>query len=291
MFYFILLAGLFFLVMHYLRIKRINNIFLSEVKDERRESVLIRYFSELFNEWRKYVLADRSAKGKRKNIITIFIVAGMMFVNYNWLSLNWGVFILLLAICMFWGQIQLGRLSHIRHFEKEFPNVLTIINSAVSAGNSIHQAMHRCGKEVGGNLGKTFNRIDRRLNVGEDTERVMLDAWTAYPYREFYFFIVVMQVSIERGGQIRSLVGRLSRSINNARKMERRKKSMTSEARASAKIVAMIPVLFFLGMKYLSPENFDFIIHDPIGRYILYYVIISEIIGMSIIWLLLKRAV
>ena len=44
-------------------------------------------------------------------------------------------------------------------------------------------------------------------------------------------------------------------------------------------------------MKYLSPENFDFIINDPTGQLILYYVIASECIGMLIIWLLLRRAV
>lgn len=43
-------------------------------------------------------------------------------------------------------------------------------------------------------------------------------------------------------------------------------------------------------MKYFSPENFDFVVHDPVGRLILYYVIASEAIGMIIIWILLRRA-
>ncbi|WPM84884.1 hypothetical protein QNH14_21905 [Apirhabdus apintestini] len=65
---------------------------------------------------------------------------------------------------------------------------------------------------------------------------------------------------------------------------------MTSEAGASAKIVAAIPILFFIGMKYLSPENFNFIMTDGTGRIILYYVIASEVIGIMIINLLVRRA-
>jgi tight adherence protein B len=99
-----------------------------------------------------------------------------------------------------------------------------------------------------------------------------------------------MLVSMQLGGQLRVLIGRLSRIITNSKNMARRKAALTSEARTSAKIVAAIPLLFFCGMKYFSPENFDFIIHDSIGRLILYYVIASELIGMAIIWYLLRKA-
>ncbi|HHU7913420.1 TPA: type II secretion system F family protein [Escherichia coli] len=58
----------------------------------------------------------------------------------------------------------------------------------------------------------------------------------------------------------------------------------------SAKIVAAMPLLFFCGMKYFSPENFEFVIHDSLGRIVLYYVIISEAIGMAIIFYLVKKA-
>lgn len=166
-----------------------------------------------------------------------------------------------------------------------------MINASISAGNSIHQALHRCGESIEGPLGNSFRRIDRRLNLGEEPERVLNDACREYRYREFYFFVAVMLISLQHGGQLRMLIGRLNRIVTNSRNMSRRKLAMTSEARASAKIVAAIPLLFFCGMKYLSPENFDFIINDPTGQLILYYVIASECIGMLIIWLLLRRAV
>lgn len=44
-------------------------------------------------------------------------------------------------------------------------------------------------------------------------------------------------------------------------------------------------------MKYLNPENYDFIINERLGNYVLYYVICSEILGLFIIWMLIKRAI
>ncbi|MUL06124.1 pilus assembly protein TadB, partial [Aliivibrio fischeri] len=62
----------------------------------------------------------------------------------------------------------------------------------------------------------------------------------------------------------------------------------TSEARASAKIVAAIPFIFLFMLQYLSPENYEFVMFNPAGRPILYYVLISESIGILIIWLLMR---
>ncbi len=42
-------------------------------------------------------------------------------------------------------------------------------------------------------------------------------------------------------------------------------------------------------MYYMNPANLEFVFTDPKGHVILYYVVGSEAIGMSIIWLLIRR--
>lgn len=255
-----------------------------------RQSLVFGYIKNTWQEWKLYALGDYSLKGMKGGIIAISLLLVLLFLNANWLQFDVAFFLPEALIVMFIAQLRIGRSLHRRYFEDRFPEVLSVVNAAVSAGNSIHQALHRCGEGIDGDLGATFHRIDRRLNLGEEPERVFNEAWQNYRYREFYFFVVVMLVSLQHGGQLRTLIGRLSRIVNNSKNMARRKSGMTSEARTSAKIVASIPLLFFCGMKYFSPQNFDFVVHDPVGRLILYYVIASEAIGMIIIWILLRRA-
>lgn len=248
------------------------------------------YLRERLTEWQGYALGDRSLQGMKGALVSLGILLGLLFLNANWLEFSVLYFFPVVMVLLFFFQLRIGRSAKRRYFEDNFPELLSVINAAVSAGNSIHKALHRCGQTIYGPLGETFQHIDRRLNVGEEPERVFSDACKAYPYNEFYFFMVVMQVSLQHGGQLRMLISRLTRITTNSRNMARRKLALTSEARTSAKIVAAIPVLFFCGMKYFSPENFNFIVHDPTGQLILYYVIASEAIGMGIIWLLLRRA-
>lgn len=287
--YWIAIAGVAILLINLYRWKKIK-LTISQEPITRRTYPPVAGLISLWDEWRRHALGDGSVKGAKGLITAGVVFAVLLFLNLNWLDIAWSVFIPAVLLVLFFAQLRIGRTLMRRDFENRFPEILSVVNAAVSAGNSIHQALHRCGDSVDGSLGGTFQRIDRRLNLGEEPERVFKDAWQEYPYREFYFFAIVMLVSLERGGQLRVLIGRLSRIIINSKNMARRKAAMTSEARTSAKIVAAIPLMFFCGMKYFSPENFNFIVHDPTGQLVLYYVIASETIGMIIIWILLKKA-
>lgn len=287
--YWIAVTGMVLLVVNFYRWKKISLTVSQEPVVERQYPPVV-WIISLWEEWWSYAVGDGSAGGAKGLIMAGITALVLCFLNINWLDIAWSFFIPAVVIGLFFAQIRIGRSLQRRYFENRFPEILSVINAAVSAGNSIHQALHRCGNSVDGHLGDTFHRIDRRLNLGEEPARVFRDAWEEYRYREFYFFVIVMLVSLERGGQLRVLIGRLSRIIINSKNMARRKAAMTSEARTSAKIVAAIPLLFFCGMKYFSPDNFDFIVHDPTGQLILYYVIASESVGMIIIWILLRRA-
>jgi len=288
--YLILVLGALLLIINIVSWRRLTRTASLDSQRSNLSSIPLTSTRLLLKEWREYALGDGSWRGRRGLIIGLMLLAGAVYVNAKWLSFNVWVYIPIILLLLFIAQIRIGRIFHQKYFENTFPEALSVINAAVSAGNSIHQALNRCGENVKGEMGDTFSRIDRRLNLGEESERVFLDAWKQYPYREFYFFVIVIQISIQRGGQLRTLINRLSRIINNSKKMSRRKKAMTSEARTSAKIVAALPILFLFSMKYFNPENFDFVVNDPVGRLILYYVIGSEVIGMLIIWFLLKRA-
>lgn len=291
MFIFIISVGAILLLINIRSWRRIQHFTRPEADRRTFQFIPLEYCKEILNEWQTYALGDNTWQGRQGLIIAAASLVGLIFVNSRWLQFNLSLFIPVVVCSLFCIQIRVGRAMRRKYFEDTFPQLLSVVNAAVSAGNGIQQALQRCGESLDGDMGADFNRVDRRLNLGEDPERVFNDVWERYPYREFYFFVIIMLVSIQRGGQLRVLISRLSRIVNNSKNMARRKKSMTSEARTSAKIVAAIPLLFFICMKYFSPENFDFVVNDPVGRYILYYVIASELLGMLIIWGLLKRAV
>ncbi|WP_154124851.1 type II secretion system F family protein [Grimontia hollisae] len=174
-------------------------------------------------------------------------------------------------------------------FERNFPDALNMVASSVTAGESLLHAIQYVGSHLDNIVGREFKRMGERLNIGESTDAVFRKACQRFPTPAFQFFVIAMRVNVNRGGQLRHVIGRLNRVLFNARSIEMKKRAMTAEARMSSYIVCAIPFIFLFGvLRVLSPENYDFVMNDPGGRYLLYYMLTSEAIGMGIVFWLMR---
>lgn len=174
-------------------------------------------------------------------------------------------------------------------FERHFPDALNMVASSVTAGESLLHAIQYVGNQLDNIVGREFKRMGERLNIGESTDTVFKKACQRFPTPAFQFFVIAMRVNVNRGGQLRHVISRLNRVLFNARSIDMKKRAMTAEARMSSYIVCAIPFIFLFGiMRLLSPENYDYVMNDPGGRYLLYYMLISEAIGMGIVFWLMR---
>lgn len=241
------------------------------------------------NQWRnllKQLGQYAAVKGLVFTAVLFFIA---QFLNNNFLRMQFLlVFVVVFLFGCFLGYQWLQKKQR-SVFEESFPVALNMLTSAISAGESITQSISYVGETLDGAVADEFRSMGQRLQMGESPEDVFRKSCLRLPYPSFFFFVITLRANIERGGQLKDIIQRLNRLMFNARAIEKKKFAMTSEARASAKIVAAIPFIFLLVLKYLSPENFDYITNDPTGRLILYYMLISEFIGISIVWGLMRN--
>ena len=173
-------------------------------------------------------------------------------------------------------------------FKQNFPDALTILGGAMSAGQSIVHAFEYVGNQLDNEVGMEFKTMSERLLIGEDADDVLERSSNRFPYLEYFFFISTIRINLSRGGQLKEVINKINRIMFESRAMEKKKNALTSEARSSAKIVACLPVIFIIILKFTSPENYDFVMFQDGGKPIFYYVLISESIGFFIIWLILK---
>ncbi|PSW18340.1 type II secretion system protein F [Photobacterium sanctipauli] len=210
-----------------------------------------------------------------------YINKGILLVDNYWLP----IIMPLIGLLWGWGWLLKRRRDQ---FEETFPDALNIMMSAITAGESVMRSISYVGEALENDIGKEFKVMGERLKLGEPPELVFRRACNNYPYPAFLFFVVTIRANMSRGGQMKGVMARLIRVLVNARTLEKKKIAMTSEARLSAKIVAALPIAFMVLLSYLNPTNLDFVLYDPTGRYVLYYVVGSEVLGLLIIWLLIK---
>ncbi len=230
--------------------------------------------------------------GPRANFIIFVFVVLSAYLSYYIIYEMLDIKSMLLSIGVFtfsvvWGYYWLQNKRRL-DFEKKFPDALNILMSAVTAGESLMHAFSFVGENMEGEVGREFKEMGDRLKLGENAEKVLLRSCKAFPYPEYIFFTITIRANINRGGQLKNVLARLIRILVDARTLESKKMAMTSEARISAKVVAAIPIAFAFMVNQIDPSHIDFILNDPQGRMVLYYVVGSEVLGLFVVWLLVK---
>lgn len=173
-------------------------------------------------------------------------------------------------------------------FKNNFPDALNILSGAMSAGQSIVHAFEYVGKQLDNEVGREFKLMAERLLIGEDPDDVLERSSNNFPYLEYFFFASTIRINLNRGGQLKDVINRINRLMFDSRAVDKKKNALTSEARASAKIIACLPLIFLVILKFTSPENYNFVMFEEGGRPIFYYVLVSEFIGFACIWFILK---
>ncbi|EKL9958649.1 type II secretion system F family protein [Vibrio parahaemolyticus] len=175
-----------------------------------------------------------------------------------------------------------------QRFKDNFPDALNILSGALSSGQSIVHAFEYVGTQLDNEVGEEFKKMSERLLIGEDPDDVLARSAASFPYVEYFFFAATIRINLSRGGQLKDVINRINRIMFEARAIEKKKNALTSEARASAKIIAALPVIFIMILKVTSPENYNFVMFEEGGKPIFYYVLASEAIGFFFIYMILR---
>ncbi|WP_180770991.1 type II secretion system F family protein [Vibrio parahaemolyticus] len=175
-----------------------------------------------------------------------------------------------------------------QRFKDNFPDALNILSGALSSGQSIVHAFEYVGTQLDNEVGEEFKKMSERLLIGEDPDEVLARSAASFPYVEYFFFAATIRINLSRGGQLKDVINRINRIMFEARAIEKKKNALTSEARASAKIIAALPVIFIMILKVTSPENYNFVMFEEGGKPIFYYVLVSEAIGFFFIYMILR---
>ncbi|UTZ29203.1 type II secretion system protein F [Vibrio campbellii] len=291
----LLLFAVVLLLVRDSKVKKVDQFFnIEEVEAENFNAINVKSLlrKQSWQKFKESVSPTLKVLGPRSSLYIALYITGSLIASWYFvvklllLSNIFFIFGLSLLLTLFGYRYLMTKRR--RDFENTFPDALNILMSAVTAGDSLMQAISYVGDVMDNSIGQEFKLMGDRLKLGESPEVVLKRSCKNYPYPEFLFFTVTLRANITRGGQLKGVLARLIRVLVDARTLEKKKMAMTSEARISAKIVAAIPLIFMVMLNYVNPENVNFVLYDPAGRQVLFYVLGSEFFGLFIVWLLVR---
>ncbi|CNI71632.1 type II secretion system F family protein [Yersinia mollaretii] len=290
-YYMISLSGLLLLIVSNLEwIKIKKSIGYTKKTSLKIDSTFIDLFKKISSEWINYLSSVIRDKNKPHIVIPLLYAIITYSVNIYWFHFNSVIILIFILISIIFFQFKISRKIHHTLFKRDLPEVLLMINMAASSGASINQVLERCGNEISGPLGDELDLICRRLNLGESPETVFYDAYQRFLYPEFYFLITIISLNLQQGGQLKELINRLSQVINKNKTSEQKKAVMTAQTRMSVNIISLMPLVFSILLYFLDPATMESMWNHSMGKMVFYYIIASEVIGITIIRTMLGKA-
>ncbi len=176
-------------------------------------------------------------------------------------------------------------------FLDAFPDALDLIVRAVRAGLPVNDAMQVAGREVRPPVGLEFQRTLEEMRIGIDIDEAMQHTADRIRVPDFRFFVVALKLQRRTGGSLAEILANLSSIIRRRKEIRLKARALTSEAKASATVLGLLPVvlgalLFFLNHDLMAP-----LLSDPRGRFMLGVAFLSLMAGITVMIVMIRRSV
>ncbi len=154
-----------------------------------------------------------------------------------------------------------------KKFSLEFPNAVDIIVRGIKSGLPVHECFKIIGRESPLPLGPEFQRLVEGLGVGMTLEQALDRMYQRMPTPELRFFTIVIAIQQKTGGNLAEALSNLSTVLRARRMMGEKIKALSSEALASAGIIASLPPAVMLMVMLTTPAYMMPLFNDIRGNF------------------------
>jgi len=151
-------------------------------------------------------------------------------------------------------------------FLDELPNAVEAIVRGVKTGLPLNDSMRVVAKDTKEPVKSEFQRVLDQQAFGFSMTEAVQVLLERVPLPEVNFFVVVISVQQQAGGNLSEALGNLARVLRNRKKMKQKVAAMSSEAKASAGIIGALPILVAIMVSVVSPEYLQPLVTTPIGQ-------------------------
>jgi len=139
-------------------------------------------------------------------------------------------------------------------FVANLPEALDMIVRGVKSGLPVAETIVVVAEETDGVIAEEFKRVNEDARIGMTLEAALWAAATRLNAAEFKFFVVVLTVQRETGGNLAETLENLSELVRQRRQMKMKVIAMSSEARASQYILGGLPFAIGGLLLLISPD-------------------------------------
>ena len=170
--------------------------------------------------------------------------------------------------------------ARVKRFNNQLEMILRMIGNGLRVGLGLRQALVLVTEELPNPARVEFARIIGQTNIGVSLNDA-LDGLVARMYSEELRMLVdAIKVQSQTGGNLAKILDHLATTIKERRNIQRKIRTLTSEARSGAYVIGALPVLVGLFLMCFQPDMRDALLFSNIGHMGLGLFVLLEGLGV-----------
>ena len=165
---------------------------------------------------------------------------------------------------LLWLKILRGRRQ--KKFGAQFPDALDIIVRSLRAGHPVPVAITMVGRELPDPCGTEFGIVADEVTYGSDLEGAMRNLYFRVGQDDLPLFVTAVAIQGSTGGNLGEILENLSGVIRLRFKMRRKVRALAAEGRASAMILASLPIAMFGIINLVAPDFYSSVWHHDMTK-------------------------
>lgn len=154
-------------------------------------------------------------------------------------------------------------------FLLEFPNAIDIVVRGVKAGLPFNDTVRMIASESAEPVKSEFREIVEAQAVGLTIDEGLLRVYERMPLPEVNFLAIVIAIQSKAGGNLADALSNLSNVLRERKKIQGKIKAMSQEAKASAMIIAALPLVVMLLIYITTPQYISMLWTEKTGQLML----------------------
>ncbi len=156
-----------------------------------------------------------------------------------------------------------------KKFLLEFVNALDIIVRGVKSGLPLNDCLRIIAEEMAEPVKSEFVEIVEQQSIGVPLSKSFERMFERMPLQELNFFSIVIAIQQQTGGNLSEALENLAKVLRDRMRLTAKVAAFSAEAKASAAIIASLPMLVMLALSIMTPEYTSLLWTVPLGKMML----------------------
>ncbi len=166
-------------------------------------------------------------------------------------------------------------------FDRQLPEVLTLLATSLRAGYSIMQAIEAVAAEAPDPSNREFGQGMAEIRLGRPMIDALGDIAVRMESRDFEWTVMAISIQREVGGNLAEVLQSISETMLHRNRFRREVKALTAEGRMSMWIMSSLPFAVALLITFVNPGYLEPLYTTTLGVVLLVVGLIMMVIGIS----------